>query len=488
MLAALVPLAGGALWADLVPFVVTPAPGEALSFEGPQGGPFSPQRYDIRIERQPWVQQVRSLVLSGPPRVTTESPGVSIDNDDTGTATLVRVALPGDARSRPVGTHPVPVAVWHAILDKVIAMPEVRLVVSAPPAQTPPPPLTISENVLTFTGPQGGPFTPASGQFTIAGRAGGGSWQIAGQTPDWLWLSQRSGNLAASPDTVVSVGVRPPLTMGPGNYEARVVFRDSASRNYTRTVRLVVVQPQPQVQYGTVCDEAAGFKHDNDRVSGNFVADAGVLADGQLADSVRACGLAAGAANAARERRRFQVQNGRLLAESAVRKAKNGDRTGAVRDMNAAIELWRRAAESGSAYANNLLGAYYNGTFNNSAGFEFVSPDSSQTLNYWNEARRGGNIVAAHNFAVQELRGAGIAQDVESAIEQLERSAAAGYTLSTHVLGEAYFHGNPQGVPHNPAKGLRMLKSVACTERAAMQKLQDLANRGRIASSDVPNC
>lgn len=481
-------LAGGALWADLVPFVVKPSSGEVLSFEGPPGGPFSPQRFEISVERRPWVQRVRSLVLNGPPKVTTTSANASI-NGGAGVVTVVQIGLPDDARSKSTGTHPVPVTLRHGVLAYAIGTPEVQLVIKGSPATPlPPPPLTISEDILTFSGPQGGPFTPATSRFTILGRAGGGSWQIAGATPDWLWLSQRSGNVMASPDTIISVSAKPPSSLGPGNYEASVAFKDSADRIYNRTVRLQILRPQPPVQYGAVCDQAAGFKHDSDRVNSNFVVDAGILPDGRLSESLRACSLASGATTELRERRRLQMQNGRLLAEAAVRKAKNGDTSGAMQDMNIAIELWKKAAGNGSAYAKNLLGAYYNGTFNNSAGFKFVNPDSSAALNYWGEASRAGNLVATHNFAVQELRGTGIAQNVDGAITQLEQTSSAGYTLSTFVLGEAYFHGDPPGVPQNPTKGLRMMKSVACIERPALQKLQDLARRGRIADSDVPTC
>jgi hypothetical protein len=96
---------------------------------------------------------------------------------------------------------------------------------------------------IAFSGPQGGPFQPASFQFQLSATSGSLNYDISG-TPPWLNASSFSGTVGTSPTpvtfTLVNAG-----NLAPGAYTGTVAFANTnnASGSTTRTATLVVNGP-----------------------------------------------------------------------------------------------------------------------------------------------------------------------------------------------------------------------------------------------------
>jgi len=96
---------------------------------------------------------------------------------------------------------------------------------------------------IAFSGPQGGPFQPASFQFQLSATSGSLNYQISG-TPTWLNASSFAGTVGTSPTpitfTLVNAG-----SIAPGAYTGTVAFANTnnASGSTTRTATLVVNGP-----------------------------------------------------------------------------------------------------------------------------------------------------------------------------------------------------------------------------------------------------
>ena len=96
---------------------------------------------------------------------------------------------------------------------------------------------------IAFSGPEGGPFQPASFQFQLSATSGSLNYHISG-TPPWLNASSFSGTVGTSPTpvtfTLVNAG-----NLAPGAYTGTVAFANTnnASGSTTRTATLVVNGP-----------------------------------------------------------------------------------------------------------------------------------------------------------------------------------------------------------------------------------------------------
>ena len=154
-----------------------------------------------------------------------------------------------------------------------------------------------------------------------------------------------------------------------------------------------------------LCDKLAGNRFDPDHPDGRPARDE--IFD--LAADLEAAGLAACDPRPDRggTDRRFLVQRGRLLAERARGRLAAGDVAAATAAMDDAVAAWRRGDSAGSAYAANLLGAYYNGSFNQPS-HAFFTPDDATAARYWLEGMRRGSAVAQRNYAADLLMAAAL--------------------------------------------------------------------------------
>jgi hypothetical protein len=103
----------------------------------------------------------------------------------------------------------------------------------------------VAPDLLTFTGPQGGPFSPPSMPVRVEAEGRGFRWSVQGSPPDWLSISPREGELPNSGSAVVALSVLPAAaTKAPGVYQAPLIFKNASNEVIARTVQLNVTQPR----------------------------------------------------------------------------------------------------------------------------------------------------------------------------------------------------------------------------------------------------
>jgi formylglycine-generating enzyme required for sulfatase activity len=101
---------------------------------------------------------------------------------------------------------------------------------------------TDSLAVLTFTGPQGGPFSPADAQVRLMAEGFGFHWSTQGNMPDWVSVRPSQGDIGDNDFVQVALGMAPAAKQkGPGIYDAAIKFR-SRGHSIERILRLVVTE------------------------------------------------------------------------------------------------------------------------------------------------------------------------------------------------------------------------------------------------------
>jgi formylglycine-generating enzyme required for sulfatase activity len=127
------------------------------------------------------------------------------------------------------------VAIWIA------ALPTRR------PVPAPAPQLAISgPGVLTFTGPEAGPFTPDRSSLTLRATGSGFHWSIDGTAPQWLSVSPKEGDLTPDASAEVTVAVTTGAqSLMHGQHSGQLIFRNHSSNEIVaRSVNLVVQEPK----------------------------------------------------------------------------------------------------------------------------------------------------------------------------------------------------------------------------------------------------
>ncbi|WP_372423378.1 tetratricopeptide repeat protein [Salinarimonas chemoclinalis] len=455
------------------PAQIVTDPADGIVFRGPVGGPFVAAEDRVRLSN-PAQRSADWEVANAPGWLVVDGAGGRLE--PRARAEFVLATAPAAATLQ-AGTHSGTLAIAEAGGRHTHLVP-VRLEIT-------PPRVGLEPDVIAFSGEEGGPFTPLAGEFLVSTDAARVRWRIVEGSGAWVAAAPADGETAdAAPARIRVTPSDAAQALPPGTYERRLAVLLDGGATMARTVRLVV---RPRPDWALACDGSAGFRFDGDRPDGRpFMDDSAFLDAAALEEGIGACGRVAGASP--EDARRTEVQLGRLLAERAVRKARRGDRAGAASDMRRATDLWRSAAQRGSAYAMNLLGAHAGGTFNRAAGYAFVTPDRAQATEWWRRAAERGNVVGQSNYAVELLRGEVVHRDVHRALTLLRAASARGYTRATFVLGEALYYDYPSEVPEDVVTGLRLLQQVACAEPAAMEVIDREIARGRLTQRNRPRC
>jgi hypothetical protein len=114
--------------------------------------------------------------------------------------------------------------------------------------------------------------------------------------------------------------------------------------------------------------------------------------------------------------------------------------TGGDKDMTAAADWARRAADQGFPAAQNQLGAMYlNG--------QGVPQDYNQAVFWFRSAATLGDANGAHDLGFVYFSGQGVARNVAEAVKWFEEGGARGHPGCLFNLADAYANGD--GVPQD---------------------------------------
>lgn len=230
---------------------VTPATDFAA--EGPVGGPFTPSQTQYTVANvgpadMSWTASSTANWVTISPAAGSLSPSSSID---------VTVTINANANSLPgqIDPHVAPITFTNTTNGVGNASRDVLLTVGGPELAVTP------QTTFDSTGPQGGPFSPASAVYTIENVGDlEMSWSV---TDNQGWVSigipELTGTLAPGASTQVTVDINSQanalLTKGTP-YVATVSFLNNSNGkgNTTRAVNLTVLEPAT-----LVVEPAGGF-------------------------------------------------------------------------------------------------------------------------------------------------------------------------------------------------------------------------------------
>ena len=127
---------------------------------------------------------------------------------------------------------------------------------------------------------------------------------------------------------------------------------------------------------------------------------------------------------------------------------------GVAKDLAEAVKWWRKAAELGSAAAqNNLASACFNG--------EGVGQDPALAVGWWRKAAEQDEPCAQSNLADCYFNGTGVEKNLAEAVKWWRKAAELGSATAQNNLASAYFAG--KGVERDQTL------AVECWRKAAGQ-------------------
>jgi hypothetical protein len=121
--------------------------------------------------------------------------------------------------------------------------------------------------VITFSGSQGGPFSPSSFDFHVS--ASTGTVNYAVRTPSWLTASSSLGTADTSGVTITVTTNSTAERLRPGSYGPGVVFINATNGQGStmRAARLIILRPSPPApsSRSQVPDGSKGYLRDDGR-------------------------------------------------------------------------------------------------------------------------------------------------------------------------------------------------------------------------------
>lgn len=143
---------------------------------------------------------------------------------------------------------------------------------------------------------------------------------------------------------------------------------------------------------------------------------------------------------------------------------------GVPRNRESAVFLARPAADSGSDFAQAMMGsAYLRGIIvkrDPKAGFRYAALASAQ-----------GMLNSGHNCAICYLTGEGVEKNITQGVRLLRHTAERGHPGSRYNLGTIVFNGD-YGLKQDTAEAVRLLKLAAPFEPGACFTLGEIHREG----------
>jgi hypothetical protein len=217
-------------------------PSDGFTSSGTQGGPFSPANKQFTLENT-GSSAVAWTAGKGQSWVTLSATGGTLN---AGASTTVTVSLGSGANGLAAGGYSDTVTFTNSTNGSGSTTRGVALTVNAPG------PGVLSVEVFddfVASGTRGGPFNPASKQFTLRNTGASAITWAAGKGQSWLTLSSAGGTLNAGASTTVTVSLNSGANgLATGKHADTVTFTNgtNGNGNTTRNVDLTV-NPTPGI-------------------------------------------------------------------------------------------------------------------------------------------------------------------------------------------------------------------------------------------------
>ena len=121
---------------------------------------------------------------------------------------------------------------------------------------------------------------------------------------------------------------------------------------------------------------------------------------------------------------------------------------GVAKDSNEALKWYRKAAEQGNAVAQNNMGNYYNERQN-----------YTEAARWYRKAAEQGQIAAQSSLAELYYNGRGVAKDYAEAVNWFRKAAEQGVPGAQYQLGNCYYFGH--GVTQSYAEAVKWYRKAA---------------------------
>lgn len=213
---------------------VTPA--EGLDSTGVVGGPFTPSGVDYTLRNS----GTTSIDWQASKTQAWTSLSAGSGTLAAGESATVTVSINAAANSLAIGVHEDSVAFTNLTNGNGSTTRPVALTVTAPPGVL----MVTPAGGLTSTGPEGGPFTPASQTYTLQNTGESSLAWTASKLQSWTTLSATGGTLAVGATATVTVSINSGANaLAAGDYTDTVSFVNATTGtgSTTRPVILTVL-------------------------------------------------------------------------------------------------------------------------------------------------------------------------------------------------------------------------------------------------------
>src|SRR5215471_7137292 len=126
---------------------------------------------------------------------------------------------------------------------------------------------------------------------------------------------------------------------------------------------------------------------------------------------------------------------------------------GVPRDLDKAVELYRKAADHGNVKAMNNLGACY-------ANGSGVERDDAKSAEWYRKAAEKGSSLAQDNLGSLYLAGHGVSKNAREAANWFRKAAEQNFLNAQVHLGKLYYFGDVD-LPKNYSEAAKWLEKAA---------------------------